>query len=102
MSDESKPEQQKDGQNPERSGPQRRPRGIGGVLLIMALLLALFVMNSSSGMESEASVYDFYGHLLNGRIQEAQFTEDEIITKRAPWISPQRSNCSIAEAAKFS
>ncbi len=50
----------------------------------MALLLALFVMISSSGMESEASVYDFYGHLVNGRIQEAQFTEDRIHAKVKP------------------
>ena len=78
MSEESKTKPQQKDEPPERGRQQRRPRGIGGVLLIMALLLALFVMISNSGMETEGSVYDFYRHLLNGRIQTAQFTEDRV------------------------
>jgi cell division protease FtsH len=59
----------------------RKPRGLGGVILIMALLLALFVMISRSGMEREASIYDFYRYLFNGLIQSTEWTEGRVIAQ---------------------
>ena len=43
----------------------RKPRGIGGILLIMALLMALFFVVSQSGMDDEPGLYKFYQRLFN-------------------------------------
>jgi cell division protease FtsH len=59
----------------------RKPRGLGGVLLIVALLLTLFVMISQSGMQQEASVYDFYRHLFNGRIQTTSWEDGRVVAQ---------------------
>jgi cell division protease FtsH len=48
----------------------RRPRGMGGVILILALLMALFLVVSRQGLDSQNSVHAFYSHLLNGRVEK--------------------------------
>jgi cell division protease FtsH len=48
----------------------RKPRGLGGVVLILALLTALFLVVSKSGLDGQSSVHAFYSHLLNGRISK--------------------------------
>jgi cell division protease FtsH len=62
--------------NPTRG---RRPRGRGGVILILALLMALFLLVSHSGLESQSSVHAFYSHLLNGRVERVSLS-DGIVT----------------------
>ncbi|MFN9275778.1 MAG: ATP-dependent zinc metalloprotease FtsH [Planctomycetota bacterium] len=52
-----------DGQGP------RKPRGMGGVVLILALLMALFLVVSGARGEGVNSVHAFYSHLLNGRVE---------------------------------
>ena len=47
----------------------RKPRGMGGVVLILALLMALFLVVSSARGDGVNSVHAFYSHLLNGRIE---------------------------------
>ncbi|HEX6811919.1 MAG TPA: ATP-dependent zinc metalloprotease FtsH [Planctomycetota bacterium] len=56
----------------------RRPRGMGGVILILALLMALFLVVSSSGREGQSSVHAFYSHLLNCRIEKMSFSDDVV------------------------
>ncbi|MFT4844113.1 MAG: cell division protease FtsH [Planctomycetota bacterium] len=48
--------------------PTKKPRGMGGVILILALLMALFVVVSSSSRDGQNSVHAFYSHLLNSRL----------------------------------
>ncbi|MFT4542033.1 MAG: cell division protease FtsH [Planctomycetota bacterium] len=48
--------------------PPKKPRGMGGVILILALLMAMFVVVSNSGREGQNSVHAFYSHLLNSRL----------------------------------
>ncbi len=57
----------------------RKPRGMGGVILILALLMALFLVVSSSGREGQSSVHAFYSFLLNGRI-EKMTVSDGVVT----------------------
>ena len=57
----------------------RKPRGMGGVILILALLLALFVVVSQSGRGDEKSVHGFYHYLLNGKISKVTI-RDHIAT----------------------
>ena len=71
--DSGKTPQSTDGQ--EKDAP-RRPRGLGGVVLIMLLLLALFVMVSQAGLEQKYSIYDFYRVLFNGDIEELNWQDD--------------------------
>ncbi|MCR9245749.1 MAG: ATP-dependent zinc metalloprotease FtsH [bacterium] len=47
----------------------RKPRGMGGVILILALLTALFLVVSNASNESQSTVHAFYSHLLNGRVE---------------------------------
>ena len=46
----------------------KNPRGFGGVVLILALLLALFVVVSTSGMEGNDSEDAFYSRLFRGQV----------------------------------
>ena len=41
---------------------------MGGVILILALLTALFLVVSRAGLESQSTVHAFYSYLLNGRV----------------------------------
>ncbi|MGE0145416.1 MAG: ATP-dependent zinc metalloprotease FtsH [Planctomycetota bacterium] len=59
----------------------KKPRGLGGVIFIMALLLAMFVMVSQAGMQSEASIYDFYRGLFNGRIEGSTWEDGRVIAQ---------------------
>ena len=54
----------------EGQAPPKKPRGMGGVILILALLMALFVVVSSSGRDGQNSLHAFYSHLLNGRLSK--------------------------------
>ena len=47
--------------------PVRMPRGLGGVILITALLLALFVMVHKASLSPDRSLYEFWRNLLNAR-----------------------------------
>jgi cell division protease FtsH len=67
------PQQQPEGQDKETP---RRPRGLGGVLLIMLLLLALFVMVSQAGLDPKYSIYDFYRVLFNGDVVKINWQDD--------------------------
>ncbi len=59
----------------EGQGGTRKPRGMGGVILILALLMALFLVVSSSAREGQNSVHAFYSHLFNGRVEEVTFSD---------------------------
>ncbi len=61
----------------------RRPRGLGGVILIMALLTALFVVVSRSASEQPASIYDFWHRLLNGQILQSEWSETSVVARFA-------------------
>ncbi len=52
----------------------KKPRGMGGVILILALLTALFLVVSKAGQETQSTVDAFYSHLLNGRIENLQLS----------------------------
>ena len=65
----NQPKDQGDGQ-----GPARKPRGMGGVILILALVMALFLILSSSNSGGQSSIHAFRSHLLNGRL--SNFTLD--------------------------
>lgn len=62
-------------------GRRQRPRGLGGVVLIMALLTALFVIVSRSGNEQQGSIYDFYRKLFNGQILQTTWAEGSVKVK---------------------
>lgn len=53
----------------------RRPRGLGGIILILALLLSLFLVVSSSGRDGQNSVHTFYSHLYNGRVESIALSD---------------------------
>ena len=46
----------------EGQAPPKKPRGMGGVILILALLMALFVVVSSSGRDGQNSLHGFRLH----------------------------------------
>jgi len=53
----------------------KKPRGMGGVILIMALLVALFLVVSRSGLEGHQSIDALYSYLLNGKVDRLQLTD---------------------------
>ena len=65
----------------EGQGPPRKPRGMGGVVLILALLMALFVVVSSSGRDGQNSVHAFYSHLLNSRLSNITLSDGVVTAK---------------------
>jgi cell division protease FtsH len=64
-----------------RGSSARKPKGLGGVLLIMTLLLALFVMISRTGVQTEATVYDFYRHLFSGSIEATSWEDGRVLAQ---------------------
>ena len=58
----------------------KNPRGFGGVVLILALLLALFVVVSTSGMEGNDSEDAFYSRLFRGQITKTIVESQGIVT----------------------
>ena len=60
----------------EGQGSGRKPRGMGGVILILALLMALFLVVSNAGAPDDGkSVHAFYSHLLNARLSKVTITD---------------------------
>ena len=53
----------------------KRPRGMGGVLLIMALLTSLFLVVARSNQEGQNSIDGLYSHLLNGRVEQLELSD---------------------------
>ncbi|MCA8942902.1 MAG: hypothetical protein KDB80_10115, partial [Planctomycetes bacterium] len=87
--------EQPDSNRPQQNGqPEgttaKRPRGLGGVLLIMGLMLLLFIMISRSGMEQEKSRYDLYRHLFNGEIVKTNWSDGRVIADIAPADDPRK------------
>ena len=80
MTDRQEPPRPR-GTGKDERGPNRKPRGLGGVVFIMALLLALFVMVSRAGMQQEASIYDFYRYLFNARIEATSWEEGRVLAQ---------------------
>jgi cell division protease FtsH len=64
----------KEPKEPSEGQSGRKPRGMGGVILILALLMALFLVVSSS-KEGQSSVHAFYSHLLNGRVEKLTLSD---------------------------
>lgn len=59
----------------------RKPRGLGGVILIMALLTALFVVVSKTASEQPSSAYDFWARLFNGQIRSTEWTDGTVVAR---------------------
>ena len=53
----------------------RKPRGMGGVILILALLMALFFVVSNSTRDGQNSVDAFYSYLLNGYVDKLEMSD---------------------------
>src|SRR5262249_31112609 len=53
----------------------KKPRGMGGVILILALLMALFLVVSRSTLERDPSIDALYSHLFNGRVQSVDLSD---------------------------
>ncbi len=70
MTDPSNQKEPQDG-NPRA----RKPRGMGGVILILALLMALFLVVSQSGREGQSTIDALYSHLFNGRVDRVTLTD---------------------------
>ncbi len=90
MTENNEPQNSPKSDDSKMKAGARKPRGLGGVILIMCLLLALFVMISRSGVEREASVYDFYRHLFNGQIRSTIWTEGRVIAEVNDPAAPQQ------------
>ena len=65
----------------EGQGSPKKPRGMGGVILILALLMALFVVVSSSSRDGQNSVHAFYSHLLNSRLSNFTLSGSVVAAK---------------------
>jgi len=60
---------------------RKKPRGMGGVILILGLLMMLFLVVSSSGREGQSSVHAFYSYLLNGKVEKLTYSYgDGVVT----------------------
>src|SRR5690242_5564938 len=53
----------------------RRPRGMGGGVLTLALLMALFLVVSKAGIEGSSSIDAFESFLLNGQVENCSLTD---------------------------
>ncbi len=65
----------KESKEPGEGQGGRKPRGMGGVILILALLMALFFVVSSSGNGNQSSIAAFYSYLLNGQLDKLTFSD---------------------------
>ncbi len=63
---------------PESQDRAKKPRGMGGVVLILTMLMLLFLLVSRAGMEQQASIDALYSHLLNARVQRLQLNSDGV------------------------
>src|SRR5689334_12080687 len=62
-------------ETPEEGGRGRKSRGMGGVILILALLMALFLVVSKPPSDGQNSVHAFFSHLLNGRLRKFSLSD---------------------------
>jgi len=65
----------KETKEPVEAEGRKKPRGMGGVILILGLLMALFLVVSSSGREGQSSVHAFYSYLLNGKLENFSLSD---------------------------
>jgi cell division protease FtsH len=65
----------KESKEPGEGQGGRKPRGMGGVVLILALLMALFLVVSNSAGQGQSSIAAFYSHLLNGQLDKLQLSD---------------------------
>ncbi|MCA8972522.1 MAG: hypothetical protein KDC95_22225, partial [Planctomycetes bacterium] len=79
---ENSPQDSPDKNTPER-GPDKdakKPRGMGGVFIIMLLLLALILIVSRSADQSRGTPYDFWWRLYNARFSKILLGPDSSVT----------------------
>ena len=55
---------------------QKKPRGMGGVFVIMLMLMVLFVIVARAGFEPDSSIDALFSHLLNGRVTSLSISGD--------------------------
>ena len=65
----------KDPKEPGEGQGPRKPRGMGGVILILALLMALFLVVSSSANQGQNSIDALYSYLLNGQVDKLTLSD---------------------------
>ncbi len=65
----------KETKEPVEAEGRKKPRGMGGVILILGLLMALFLVVSSSPREGQSSVHAFYSYLLNGDVDKLTISD---------------------------
>ena len=68
---------------PGDSPEARKPRGMGGVVLILALLMALFLVVSSGRSDGLNSVHAFYSYLLNGKVERSTERPTQVLVQDA-------------------
>src|SRR5262245_19431222 len=62
----------------------RKPRGMGGVILILALLMALFLVVSSNSRDGANSVSAFYHYLFNGQVNRVTVSDGVVNAEIRP------------------
>ena len=60
-----------------RGDSQKRPKGMGGVFIIMLLLLALFLVVNRSGETTKRTNYDFLHKLVTGQLTKVTIESDD-------------------------
>ncbi len=78
MSDKSSPTPPADNEANNRTSA-KKPRGYGGVALIMLLLLALFLMVANVGGKTPKSIYDLETALFDGRVTKMDIENSNLL-----------------------
>ena len=77
-------------ENPQKRDGEKdgkKPRGMGGVFIIMLLLFLLFFVVSRSADQSKGSTYDFWHKLYNGEFSKVVISSDNQVL--GEYIDPQ-------------
>ena len=85
----------------EGQGPARKPRGMGGIILILALLMALFVVVSSSSRDGQNSLHAFYSHLLNSRLSKITLSDGTASAQVKTPKGPQPIEVVVRDFLRF-